>query len=124
MEERLRLNKGQQAAVAAIRSGANVFVTGEGGTGKSVAIREAMRLLQADGRKVVLCAPTGIAAQQIGGTTIHSAFRFDLAPKVADVLEGVRPSKVIHEADVVIIDEIGMVPVSYTHLTLPTICSV
>lgn len=109
MEERLRLNKGQQAAVAAIRSGANVFVTGEGGTGKSVAIREAMRLLQADGRKVVLCAPTGIAAQQIGGTTIHSAFRFDLAPKVADVLEGVRPSKVIHEADVVIIDEIGMV---------------
>lgn len=105
----LVLNDGQRAAVDAIRGGANVFLTGEGGTGKSVAIREAVTILRRDGRKVILCAPTGIAAQEIGGTTIHSAFRFDFAPKVADALEAVQPSKVVHEADTIIIDEIGMV---------------
>lgn len=105
----VKLNGGQQAAVDAIRSGANVFVTGEGGTGKSVAIGKAVNLLRHDGRKTILCAPTGIAAQNIHGATIHSAFRFDLAPKVADALEDVQPSKVVHEADTVIIDEIGMV---------------
>jgi ATP-dependent DNA helicase PIF1 len=105
----LVLNEGQQAAVDAIRSGMNVFLTGEGGTGKSVAIRKAVACLRYDRRKTVLCAPTGIAAQEIGGTTIHSAFRFDFAPKVADALEAVQPSKVVHEADTIIIDEIGMV---------------
>ena len=105
----MRLNEGQAAAVAAIRSGHNVFLTGEGGTGKSVAIRKAVNLLRRDGRKTVLCAPTGVAAHNIGGATIHSVFRFDLAPKVADHLEAVLPSKVVHEADTIIIDEIGMV---------------
>ena len=105
----ITLNAGQQAAVDAIRSGRNVFVTGEGGTGKSVAIRKAVNLLRYDGRKTVLCAPTGIAAQNIGGATIHSVFRFNMAPKVADQLEATQPSKVVHEADTIIIDEIGMV---------------
>ena len=105
------LKEGACAAllVKAIRSGRNIFLTGEGGTGKSVAIREAVTILRHDDRKVILCAPTGIAAQEIGGTTIHSAFRFDFAPKVADALEAVQPSKVVHEADAIIIDEIGMV---------------
>ena len=106
---KVELNGGQQAAVDAIRSGQNVFLTGEGGTGKSVAIGEAVRFLRKDKRKVVLCAPTGVAAQNVGGATVHSVFNFDLAPKVADALRKVHPSKVIREADVVIIDEIGMV---------------
>ncbi len=105
----MELNSGQQAAVDAMRSGENVFVTGEGGTGKSVAVGKAVNLLRRDGRKTVLCAPTGIAARNIGGATIHSVFRFDLGPKVADSLEDVQPSKVVQEADTIIIDEIGMV---------------
>ena len=105
----IMLNAGQQAAVDAILSGGNVFVTGEGGTGKSVAIKKAVNLLRSRGRKTVVCAPTGIAAQNIKGSTIHSAFRFDLAPKVADELDKIAPSKVIEAADVVVIDEIGMV---------------
>ncbi len=106
---RIQLNSGQRKAVDSIRSGANVFLTGEGGTGKSVAIGEAVNLLRRDGRETILCAPTGIAARNIGGATIHSVFRFDLGPKVADSLEDVQPSKVVHEADTIIIDEIGMV---------------
>ncbi len=105
----IKLNKGQAAAVRAIKSGANVFVTGEGGTGKSVVVEAATEALRADGKQVVLCAPTGVAAKNIGGATVHSVFRFDIAPKVADALEKVAPSKVVHEADVIVIDEIGMV---------------
>lgn len=105
----IKLNKGQAAAVRAIKSGANVFVTGEGGTGKSVVVEAATEALRADGKKVALCAPTGVAAKNIGGATVHSAFGFDLAPKVADALEKVAPSRAVHAADVIIIDEIGMV---------------
>ncbi len=103
------LNHGQQAAVEVILSGANVFLTGEGGTGKSVCVREAVRLLERAGHKVILCAPTGIAAILVGGATIHSAFGFSTAPKIADELDAVSASKEIHAADTVIIDEIGMV---------------
>lgn len=105
----LKMNAGQQAAVDAILDGRNVFLTGEGGTGKSVALRKAVNTLRHRGRKTVICAPTGIAAQLIGGATIHSAFRFDTVPKVASELDKLEPSKVISEADTVVIDEIGMV---------------
>ena len=105
----MKLNRGQEDAVSAICAGRNVFLTGEGGTGKSVALSEAVARLGRRGVRAVVCAPTGIAAQQVGGATIHSAFRFDLAPKVADALGGLSPSKVISGADCIIIDEIGMV---------------
>lgn len=104
-----KLNQGQRAALDAVMAGKNVFVTGEGGTGKSVAVDAAVRHLRAAGKEVAICAPTGVAAQNVGGVTIHSAFRFSLAPKVADELGSVGPSKVINKADTVIIDEIGMV---------------
>ncbi len=109
MDTTVILNEDQKAAIAAIESGRNVFLTGEGGTGKSATVKQAVSLLHRNGRKTVLCAPTGIAAQNIHGATIHSVFRFDLGPMVADVLENVQPSKVVHEADTIIIDEIGMV---------------
>lgn len=105
----IKLNEGQRAAVEAIRSGKNVFLTGEGGTGKSVTVGRAVSLLRSDGREVAICAPTGVAAQNVRGATIHSAFGFSLAPKVADELEGVSPSKVVRAADTIIIDEVGMV---------------
>lgn len=105
----MELNDGQRAAVEAVRSGQNVFLTGEGGTGKSVALREAVAALEGDGRKVAVCAPTGVAAQAVGGATLHSVFGFGLGPKVADALDAVRPSRVVREADAVVIDEVGMV---------------
>lgn len=105
----IKLNREQETAVEAIKAGGNVFLTGKGGTGKSVVVEAAIEALKDSGRKTVLCAPTGVAARNVGGATIHSTFRFDTAPKVADALEAVTPSKVIHQADAVIIDEIGMV---------------
>ncbi len=58
----------QQQALEAIKSGKNVFIFGAGGVGKSYVIKQ---ILDDD---TVLCAPTGIAAINIGGVTCHSAF--------------------------------------------------
>jgi Cdc6-like AAA superfamily ATPase len=51
------------------------FVTGSAGTGKSYIIHLLINLLRNTGSKFLLMAPTGIAAQNIGGTTIHSNLR-------------------------------------------------
>lgn len=50
------------------------FITGEAGTGKSHKLRE---LLAAETRPHLICAPTGIAALNIGGATIHRTFKIN-----------------------------------------------
>lgn len=102
----------QAAAIDHILSGENVFLTGGAGTGKSAVLKIAIRKLIEQGKSVIVCAPTGIAALQIGGITIHKAFGFSSGEmfnthrKLA--LKSPAPS-VICAADVVVIDEISMV---------------
>ncbi|MBQ9058080.1 MAG: AAA family ATPase [Atopobiaceae bacterium] len=105
----MELNQGQRKVVRAVVRGENVFMTGDAGTGKSVAVEHCMEAFKAHNKEVLLCAPTGIAAQQIGGATIHRTFGFSLAPKVADEIENLKVPKVVRQADTIIIDEIGMV---------------
>ena len=66
------LNAEQQRALDLVLEGKNIFVTGVGGTGKSVLLREMRRRLELEGKVVGIAAPTGLAAEAIGGTTIHS----------------------------------------------------
>lgn len=85
-----------------------IFVTGGGGTGKSTFIRWVNNRFNG---RVMKAAPTGIAALNIEGKTVHSLFR--LAPKLitADDIE-VLPAhqiKTYMNADIFIIDEISMV---------------
>jgi hypothetical protein len=101
------LTSQQQSAFNDIMSGKNVFLTGEGGTGKSVTIRQAISHLREEGKDVVVCAPTGIAAVNVNGTTIHRVFKLKTTPQVDVHSLGV--SDVIKAADVIIVDEISMV---------------
>jgi len=64
----------QQEFLDAVSNGDNVYLTGKAGTGKSYITKLAIELLQNRGKKVMALAPTGIAANNIGGATIHSAF--------------------------------------------------
>jgi len=84
----------------------NVYVTGKAGTGKSTFLK----YLRATTRKnVVVLAPTGLAAINAGGQTIHSFFR--LPPKLINVKD-INPSKtpdLYQKLDAVIIDEVSMV---------------
>jgi len=62
------------------RTGRSVFITGRAGTGKSTLL-EYFRVITA--KKVVALAPTGVAALNIKGQTIHSFFGFkpDITPR-------------------------------------------
>lgn len=91
----------------------NLFLTGRAGTGKTTFLK---RLRQTIAKRMVVLAPTGIAAINAGGQTIHSFFQFPFSPYVpgARQTEGrfkVRREKIrlIRQLDLIVIDEISMV---------------
>lgn len=96
----------QRAAIEAIVAGENVFLTGGAGCGKSFVIQEARRRLKELRRNVVVCAPTGIAAVNVGGTTVHRAFHLGIGVLGRD--SRLRVREPVSEADVVVIDEVSM----------------
>jgi ATP-dependent DNA helicase PIF1 len=89
-----------------VRDPQPLFVTGRAGTGKSTVLRQ---LAAAQGNRCVVLAPTGLAALNAGGQTIHSFFRFPLKPISARDIQGGRWSAVAKKLDMLIIDEISMV---------------
>ena len=96
------------ALVAAVAQGTTrpLFVTGRAGTGKSTALRELASRYQ--GRAVVL-APTGLAALNAGGQTIHSLFRFPLKPLTHTDLRRGPWMAVARRLELLIVDEVSMV---------------
>lgn len=91
-------------------SGGHMFLTGKAGTGKSTLIRHFM---EETDRRVVVAAPTGIAALNVDGYTLHRLFGFNTTTTIEDVRGGeYRPralAKVIKSLDTLIIDEASMV---------------
>lgn len=83
-----------------------LFVTGKAGTGKSTLLK----YFKANtGKKIIVLAPTGVAAINVGGQTIHSFFRFP--PKIIqkDTIKRLRDRSLLENIDMVIIDEVSMV---------------
>lgn len=65
-------------------AGQNVFLTGQAGTGKSTLLRQ---WLTAGGRDADVVAPTGIAALNVGGMTIHRWAGIGLGPQAGESLD-------------------------------------
>ena len=108
-EDRILLNGEQEAAIELLKSGVNVFLTGEAGTGKSTLVREFIRRC---GHECIVLAPTGIAALNAGGTTIHSQMRLKpglLNPLNLEPLTDGNRCRALRMAKTIIIDEISMV---------------
>lgn len=98
----------------------SLFLTGKAGTGKTTFLH---RIANSGKKRSVVLAPTGVAAVNAGGVTIHSFFQLPLCPYLPDVKELVTeyqmPDKfkhlrkerirVIRTLDLLIIDEISMV---------------
>lgn len=84
----------------------NVFLTGRAGTGKTTLLRQ---FLRDAGDTAVVLAPTGIAAMNAGGQTIHSFFKFP--PRLLDQgdVKRLRNARLIKKLETMIIDEISMV---------------
>lgn len=85
----------------------HVFITGRAGTGKSTLLR----LFKDNTRKnTVIVAPTGVAAINVGGSTIHSFFGFPLGIVPRDRIKKLHRKKELFKAlESLIIDEISMV---------------
>ena len=94
------------------KTGRSVFLTGKAGTGKTTFLRDVVR---SSSKRVVVVAPTGIAAINAGGVTIHSFFQLPLHPFIPGVKMESKfafskeKRSIIRTIDVLIIDEISMV---------------
>lgn len=95
------------AALDYVREGdGHLFVTGRAGTGKSTLLR-ALRD-QVQGEMVVL-APTGLAAINVGGQTIHSFFGFPPRLIQSSDIRRSRNGRIMRKLDFLVIDEVSMV---------------
>ena len=92
----------------------HLFLTGKAGTGKTTFLRELRRKVP---KRMIVVAPTGIAAINAEGVTIHSFFQLPFGPQIPGTQYGnnkryaFRRSKLrlIRTVDLVVIDEISMV---------------
>lgn len=111
-------NKEFQAALQLVEhTNRSLFLTGKAGTGKSTFLRY---ICSQTKKKYVVLAPTGIAAINAGGSTLHSFFKLPFHPLLPDdvkysprhIKETLKYTgekrKIIRELELVIIDEVSM----------------
>lgn len=99
----------------------NIFLTGKAGTGKTTFLRT---IKQQSPKRMIVVAPTGVAAMNAGGVTIHSFFQLPFGPYLSPRYTGADPNagqrnfahrfsaekiNIIKSIDLLVIDEISMV---------------
>ena len=99
-------------------TGTNLFLTGKAGTGKTTFLK---RLKEVSPKRMIVVAPTGVAAINAGGVTIHSFFQLPFGPYIpsspeyrggkTDFKNQFRKDKIniIRSMDLLVIDEVSMV---------------
>ena len=93
-------------------TGQSIFLTGKAGTGKTTFLKT---VVERSRKRCIVVAPTGVAAINAGGVTIHSFFQLSFSPYVPGAkMEskydfGREKRKIISSIDLLIIDEISMV---------------
>lgn len=106
----LDLNPEFQEALNRIEKGeSNLFVTGKAGTGKSTLLEHFRNNTE---KKVAILAPTGVAALNVNGQTIHSFFHFPPYFTPEDARDYEIPGEleaILVNLDMIIIDEVSMV---------------
>ena len=102
-------------ALEQVRLGRSFFITGKAGTGKTTLLKEIVKECRARGKNIAVSAPTGVAAKNAEGQTLHSllglktiVFIPGKTRKWFRTMDDSR-AKVIKNLDVLIIDEISMV---------------
>ena len=107
----MNLSKKQAVFVNSVLEGKNVFLTGKAGTGKSFVVKHVMEQLKAAGKRVAAIAPTGVAANNVGGQTIHSLFNINpfgvSSFDTCNFLRGEK-RKLLEAIDCIFIDEVSM----------------
>ena len=105
------LSQDQIEGLQKVAQGKRVFITGSAGTGKSFLIDKIVDMLDANDKKYVITALTGVAASEIMGSTLNSASRVNDETDVNKCIFWLRKDREVmkrYEADVWIIDEVSM----------------
>jgi ATP-dependent DNA helicase PIF1 len=84
----------------------HIFLTGSAGVGKSTLLNY---FRENTAKNIVVVAPTGVAALNVGGQTIHSFFKMPIGFVTSDKIDVSRNKKMIQAIDTIVIDEISMV---------------
>jgi hypothetical protein len=103
----------QNEALAVMKTGTNVFLTGEPGSGKTYTVNQYTKWLREHGINVAITASTGIAATHIGGMTIHSWSGIGVKQMLSSqdlkrISGNKRVADRIRNAHVLVIDETSM----------------
>jgi ATP-dependent DNA helicase PIF1 len=106
--KKVKLSKEQRKVFDLIESTReHVFITGRAGTGKSTLLNY---LTENTSKQVAVCAPTGVAALNVQGTTIHSLFFLPIGLIGNQKLtHSPQKRKVLQAIDTLVIDEVSMV---------------
>ena len=104
----VELSAEQQALFRLIEdTNEHIFVTGRAGTGKSTVLGH---LAWNTAKQIAVCAPTGVAALNVDGQTIHSLFRLPIGLIAdQDIDQNDATRKILNAIDTLVIDEISMV---------------
>ena len=105
----------QSQSLSILKTGANVFLTGEPGSGKTHTVNAYAAYLRERNIEPAITASTGIAATHIGGMTIHSWSGIGIKTKLDKnelhkIASSAHISKRVLRARVLIIDEVSMLP--------------
>ena len=116
MNPKLQTNPRLELADQYVRfTNKNVFLTGKAGTGKTTFLKN---IKAHSPKRMVVVAPTGVAAINAGGVTIHSFFQLSFGPNIPNQNPDTKPLvrkfgnekiKAIKAIDILVIDEISMV---------------
>lgn len=101
----------QREFLTLAQMGKNISLTGKAGTGKSTVVREMFKMFNEEGRKYIAVAPTGIAANNISGQTIHSLFAIQpYGILTIDECKSLASEKrrLLEKVQTVVIDEVSM----------------
>lgn len=110
IEAPVKLSQNQQRVIDTAlrmihaRQGGFLFVEGRAGVGKSVTLRKLRESCRA-----VVCAPTGLAALNVGGATVHRTFGLKVGRIDPNKQKAARYPEALRSCDVIVIDEISMV---------------
>ncbi len=116
----------QEEALVVLKTGANVFLTGEPGSGKTHTVNAYVAYLRAHNIEPAITASTGIAATHIHGMTIHSWSGIGIKERLSNydldkIASNERVAKRVMHAHVLIIDEVSMLS-SATFTMVDAVC--